>query len=562
MTVVSYVSRKHRDLTVQTMFAGKIKRNLAAAADEQASANTPEANAGIVPSNTIAQKATDVNTSIRGKGGNDAGEVKFSVKNPYAGRAMAEDEGLYTYDFLTALPDMETVALPEVDTVRNRNGRIDARLAVDEGMKNARDVGTERDGKVFVSNAYTERQYRIDASSIRHGLNGSINRLLTNARLGAAIGDVVKNAVPINALHNKAEGVTGTYAMAAYAADSQGREFVAIVTVEQRSGNISGLEAYDVTHAVSGRQKRGSQADTKSQGVYPIKAANISIADLLGIVKDTYQSILSEDVLAQLGETRKPEGEYTGKVKFSLKQTSQLDEDVAELERQNSALREANELLKAQFKLTKGRQVARQGVETVAGKLLREYHSGYDKATLADNIVQLAAFLDNAGDPDGEGWESAWRQANDLAATVARGVLEESGRMNTELYDAYRGFREELRNTGIKVSEEARREVAYQFGSWEQFRRANFGRIRFANDGIPLDSLWGELAEKYPGLLDPEANEMEQPIRLVEALRAIAPVWENPYGMSTDARRRSWPAGCSRSITSCRMCAPSRTSKR
>lgn len=296
MTVVSYVSRKHRDLTVQTMFAGKIKRNLAAAADEQASANTPEANAGIVPSNTIAQKATDVNTSIRGKGGNDAGEAKFS-----------------------------------------------------------------------------------------------------------------------------------------------------------------------------------------------------------------------------------------------LKQTSQLDEDVAELDRQNSALREANELLKAQFKLTKGRQVARQGVETVAGKLLREYHSGYDKATLADNIVQLAAYLDNAGDPDGEGWESAWRQANDLAATVARGVLEESGRMNTELYDAYRGFREELRNTGIKVSEEARREVAYQFGSWEQFRRQNFGRIRFTNDGTPLDSLWGELAEKYPGLLDPEANELEQPIRLAEALQAIAPVWENPYGMSTDA---------------------------
>lgn len=176
---------------------------------------------------------------------------------------------------MTALPDMETVALPEVDTVRNRNGRIDARLAVDEGMKNARDVGTERDGKVFVSNAYTERQYRIDASSIRHGLNGSINRLLTNARLGAAIGDVVKNAVPINALHNKAEGVTGTYAMAAYAADSQGREFVAIVTVEQRSGNISGLEAYDVTHAVSGRQK-GAARRTRSPREFTLSRLPIS----------------------------------------------------------------------------------------------------------------------------------------------------------------------------------------------------------------------------------------------------------------------------------------------
>ena len=483
----------------------------------------------------IAQKAATVNTSIRGKGGNDTGEVKFSVKNPYTGRAMAEDEGLYTYDFLTALPDMETVELPAVDDIRDAQGRVAARKVLEAGMQNARAVGTERDGKVFVRNAYTGTQLLITGESIRHGLNGNMNRLLTNGRLGAVIGDVVKNAVPINALHNKTEGVTGTYAMAAYAADSQGREFVAIVTVEQYTGNITGMEAYDVTHAVSGRQKNASPADTKSQGFYPSTAGIISIEAFLGIVNTTHQSILSENVLEHLAESRDPGGFYTGQVKFSLKQTAQLDEDVAELERQNSALREANELLKAQFKLTKGRQVARQGVDTVAGKLLREYHSGYDKATLADNILKLTEYLDNAGDPDGEGWEGAWRQANDLAATVARGVLEESGRMNTELYDAYRGFREELRNTGIKVSEEARREVAYQFGSWEQFRRQNFGRIRFTNDGMPLESLWGELAEKYPGLLDPEANELEQPIRLAEALQAIAPVWENPYGMSTDA---------------------------
>lgn len=123
-------------------------------------------------------------------------------------------------------------------------------------MKNARAVGTERDGKVFVQNDYTGRELRIDTASIRHGLNGSINRLLTNARLGANIGTIVKNAVPINALHNKASDVTGTYAMAAYAADRRGREFVAIVTVEQRSGNVSGVSAYDVAHAVSGRQKK------------------------------------------------------------------------------------------------------------------------------------------------------------------------------------------------------------------------------------------------------------------------------------------------------------------
>ena len=105
--------------------------------------------------------------------------------------------------------------------------------------------------------------------------------------------------------------------MAAYVTDSRGREFVAIVTAEQINGNIAGVEVYNVAHAVSGRQKNSSQADTKSQRVYSIKAAKISISDLLQIVNSTHQSILPEDVLQKFGEQRNPQGDYTGKVKFS-----------------------------------------------------------------------------------------------------------------------------------------------------------------------------------------------------------------------------------------------------
>lgn len=201
--------------------------------------------------------------------------------------------------------------------IRDTGGKVNSAVVITEGMKNARSVGGERDGKIYVQNAYTGRQLRIDTSSIRHGLNGGVNRLITNARLGAVIGDVVQNAVPVNALYNKAKDMMGTYAMAAYANDSRNREFVAIVTVEQRSGNISGLGSYDVTHAVSGRQKNSSQADTKSQGVYPIKAAKISIADFLSIVNSTHQSILSDDVLQHFRESRNPNGDCSGRVKFS-----------------------------------------------------------------------------------------------------------------------------------------------------------------------------------------------------------------------------------------------------
>lgn len=264
-------------------------------------------------------------TSLPGTDGERNGESPTEGQRSYEGRELASEKEVYGYDFLTALPDMKATMLPEVDAVRRDDGRVDTGKAVAEGMKNARNAGSERDGKVFVRNSYTGRQLQITTKSIRHGLNGSMNRLLTNARLGAVIGDVVKNAVPINALHNKAKDVTGTYAMAGYATDSKGREFVAIITVEQYDGNVTGIEVYDVTHAVSGRQKNASPADTESQGFYPSTAGTISIQNFLDVVNTTHQSILSDDVLSRLGETRNPDGFYSGQVKYSNKELSSYE---------------------------------------------------------------------------------------------------------------------------------------------------------------------------------------------------------------------------------------------
>ena len=73
------------------------------------------------------------------------------------------------------------------------------------------------------------------------------------------------------------------------------------------------------TQSVEDKKKSGSQVDTKSQSIHSIKATTISIADLLETVKSTHQSILSEDVLNQLGEKRNPKGDYTDKVLFSIK---------------------------------------------------------------------------------------------------------------------------------------------------------------------------------------------------------------------------------------------------
>ena len=258
--------------------------------------------------------------------------AKDQTTKNYQGVNLAEDGSVYTYDFLTSLPDMDVTMLPEVDAVRGADNRVDTAKVVQEGMKNARAVGTERDGKAFVRNRYTGKLLMVTTNSIRHGINGAANRVLTNARLGAVVGDIVQNAVPINALYNTAKDVTGTYAMAGYATDSAGREFAAIITVEQKTGKIAAVEAYDMLHAVSGRQKKGSQADTKSQSIHSIKATKISISDLLRIVNSTHQSILPEDVLQKFSEQRNQQGDYTGKAKFSASARQASERDKQNLE--------------------------------------------------------------------------------------------------------------------------------------------------------------------------------------------------------------------------------------
>lgn len=250
------------------------------------------------------------------------GDKAETVAESYDGVSLTDDAHSYTYDFLVAQPDMITVNLPSVDNLRDGNGRIDTAKVISDGMNNALSVGTKRADKVFVKNRYTGRELRIDVSSIRHGLNGSMNRLITNARLGSVIGEVVQNAIPINALNNTADVAVGTYAMAGYATDKKGREIVAIITVEQRNDSVSSIDTYDVTHAVSGRQKRSNRLDTKSQGVYPTAAAStISIEDFLAVVKDTFQSILSDDVLTHFGESKSVEGHYYGRAKYSFSDT-------------------------------------------------------------------------------------------------------------------------------------------------------------------------------------------------------------------------------------------------
>lgn len=482
-----------------------------------------------------------------------------SVESPYRGRSMTEDGEIYSYPFLTSLKDARVVSLPDVPTVRDESGRVDDKTVIAAGLQNARDVGMERDGKIYVKNEYTGRELRIDISSIRHGLNGGMNRLLTNARLGAVIGDVVKNAVPINALQNKAKGVSGTYAMAAYAEDSSGREFVSIVTIEQRDSSVSGLEVYDVTHAISGRQKnRSERADTKSQGVYPSTNASdtISIADLLRVVKETYQSILSVDVLEKLGEKRNPTGYYSGRARYSIKNTemdSKRNDDLISqdgeestarfspkkktlhsLERENTRLKGMVEYLRGQMKRSTGVTTDSRDVVKTARALLREYESQYDFTELTGRLQKFYDWMASGVDENGN--ELSWGPLRDTAKKIAREIVEWSWSRDDELYRGYQELRAYLRTQKIHVPKEMWGELD-QFGGYNEFRKSYFGRLNLSsNDGAGVDQVFQELSSLWPEFFDEQKTVAvgDQLARMAEVLDLIRPHEYNKFESELD----------------------------
>ena len=415
--------------------------------------------------------------------------AKDQTTKNYQGVNLAEDGSVYTYDFLTSLPDMDVTMLPELDAVRGAENRVDTAKVVQEGMKNARAVGTERDGKVFVRNRYTGKRLMVTTNSIRHGINGAANRVLTNARLGAVVGDIVKNAVPINALYNTAKDVTGTYAMAGYATDSAGREFAAIITVEQKTGKIAAVEAYDMLHAVSGRQKKGNQADTKSQSIHSIKATKISISNLLRIVNSTHQSILPEDVLQKFGEQRNPQGDYTGKAKFSSQDGRYRDlmgEKAAQYVRRLES-RLVNELAE---NLSVPGQAKREVLQPMAEEALRTFFTDGQ--------------LDRA-------------KLNDLFETAYQAGIEE----DTQYIEQYGDLKKFIRDQKISISETDRKDIA----DYNLFRKAAMGTLTISKDGLPVDVAYQQLQEMAPELFPAGITEpSDQLMQIYDVARGIQKV--------------------------------------
>ena len=73
--------------------------------------------------------------------------------------------------------------------------------------------------------------------------------------------------------------------------------------------------------------------------------------------------------------------------------------------------------------------------------------------------------------------------------------------------------------------------VPTYYETFNEFRKANYGRLNFTKDGTSIDSVYQELAELYPEFFDAEGvmNSADQLERIVDVLDSLKPTETNPY---------------------------------
>lgn len=247
-------------------------------------------------------------------------------------------------------------------------------------------------------------------------------------------------------------------------------------------------------------------------------------ADLRKAVENKISQVLEYEAGSK--ESRVRQLNRVEGVRFSIR-----EEEYEDLVEKNEALQEANEALLRQFEITKDAAVHDPvSAKKAVRKWLKSINSTYDADIFTEKFIALADYVANAGD------QVDMQMVMGALQKLAYDALSESKVLNTDLSDAYKDFKEDVRKTKIKVTDSMLEELEY-YGGYIEFRKRNFGKLNLSRQsGIPADVFYQEMAEKYPGLLK-EGNVKTQVdilIDLANTVDSLQPIYENPYGMNLD----------------------------
>lgn len=218
-----------------------------------------------------------------------------------------------------------------------------------------------------------------------------------------------------------------------------------------------------------------------------------------------------------------------GQFRYSMRDVAEDDtaderrgrqESYAELRRQNEELRRRTEYWKGQTRTTKEATVRKADTDALARRLTEELHNTDAADTVKEELKRMGDYIVQT-----DGQELSYAELKDWAAAIADHILSGSeAEIESGMEDARRELLDYLKSNKLKINE---REMLDLPEGWKREHR----RIRFGKDGLPIDTAWMELQEKFGEGAFPSdiTSQSDMLFHIADMERAWQPVRGNPF---------------------------------
>jgi len=205
------------------------------------------------------------------------------------------------------------------------------------------------------------------------------------------------------------------------------------------------------------------------------------------------------------------------------------------LQKENEKLMQDVDDLKQELQLTHGRKLSRDALINSIQKILIDgYGVKLSAKELYPHVTNLYDMFYN-NTVDGKRLKKDERvdtmRIIEEMDKIVDAVIENAVGVD-DTYVEMKKLLPELRNTKLVVPVDARADAAQSAGfeNWAEFRKANFGRVGFANEGLPVDTYYMELSERYPELFpDGITHPGEQAAHIADVVNTIRESGINEY---------------------------------
>lgn len=218
-----------------------------------------------------------------------------------------------------------------------------------------------------------------------------------------------------------------------------------------------------------------------------------------------------------------------GNTRYSMRDVAEDDtaderrgrqESYAELRRQNEELRRRTEYWKGQTRTTKEATVRKTDTDAFARRLTEELHNKDAEDTVKEELKRMGDYIVQT-----DGQELSYAELKDWAAAIADHILSGSeAEIESGMEDARRELLDYLKSNKLKINE---REMLDLPEGWKREHR----RIRFGKEGLPIDTAWMELQEKFGEGAFPSTitSQSDMLFHIADMERAWQPVRGNPF---------------------------------